>query len=501
MGVWWVLAAAAVVSVAVRIPALGAPLEPDEAGYLMVAGQWHAGGGSLYGSYWVDRPPLLIALFGLADLLGGTVALRLLGCLAAATVVLLAALLGRAVAAKDRKDVTAVWTALAALAFVSTPFFGAREVDGELLAAPWVLAGVLAFVVGRRRLARRQGWLLVAGAGAFAAMAFLVKQSFADVFLFVGTWLVAELGLNRNWSVIGRAAGAFAIGAVSMAAVVVAYAAWRGTSPAELWNAVVVFRGEAWHVLSGPSSIRTHRLDRFPGALLVSGSLVVVVLLLGRLAARGRSRRLDPLVVAACVLVLWEAGAALAGGSYWMHYLIGLVPGLTVATAVVVRDAGPLALAGRAAISWAVVSAIAAATVLDVAPHHLTESQAAGEWLEGHQHPGDTAVVAYGRPDVLAEAGMSSPYPQLWSLPVRVLDPRLQELTSVMDGAHPPVWLLAKHDLVMAGIQPAAAQLALSEHYRVVADVCGYRVYLRDGVHRGVRDMPVVCQRSVRASP
>src|SRR5436190_2014618 len=117
---WLLVATAIVVAVGLRLPTLGRPLEPDEAGLLMVAGQWHPGGGSLYGSYWVDRPPVLIGLFEIADQLGGAVPLRILGCLAAAAVILLAALLGRAVAGEGRRGVTAVWTALAALAFVST---------------------------------------------------------------------------------------------------------------------------------------------------------------------------------------------------------------------------------------------------------------------------------------------------------------------------------------------------------------------------------------------
>lgn len=45
----------------------------------MVVGQWSPGT-SLYGNYWVDRPPLLIGLFQLAYLGGGgAVTLRLMG--------------------------------------------------------------------------------------------------------------------------------------------------------------------------------------------------------------------------------------------------------------------------------------------------------------------------------------------------------------------------------------------------------------------------------------
>ena len=66
---------AAAVAASVRLLLLTVPLSPDEAGFLLVAQQWHPGT-SLYGDYWVDRPPGLIALFGLAP---GPTGLRLLG--------------------------------------------------------------------------------------------------------------------------------------------------------------------------------------------------------------------------------------------------------------------------------------------------------------------------------------------------------------------------------------------------------------------------------------
>ena len=89
------IATAAVV--ALRMFLVARPPSPDEAGVLMVASQWHVGGTSLYGNYWVDRPPLLIALFRLADLAGGLTALRILGAhAAAATVWLLASTARRA---------------------------------------------------------------------------------------------------------------------------------------------------------------------------------------------------------------------------------------------------------------------------------------------------------------------------------------------------------------------------------------------------------------------
>jgi hypothetical protein len=77
-----VVQAAAAAALLVRLPLLGAPVTPDEAGFLVIARGWSEPGVALYGDYWVDRPPLLLMLFQAAHLTGGLVALRLLGALA-----------------------------------------------------------------------------------------------------------------------------------------------------------------------------------------------------------------------------------------------------------------------------------------------------------------------------------------------------------------------------------------------------------------------------------
>ena len=61
---WPWVAALAAAAVLCWLPFLGRTPSPDEGGLLTVAGQW-APGSSLYGDYWVDRPPLLIGLFAL----------------------------------------------------------------------------------------------------------------------------------------------------------------------------------------------------------------------------------------------------------------------------------------------------------------------------------------------------------------------------------------------------------------------------------------------------
>src|SRR3954468_12681889 len=152
---WVVVMAVAVCLGGLPFPAR--PLSPDEAGYLIGGGQW-GHGSSLYGDYWVDRPPALIAIFEAAEALGGTVPLRLLGGLAALLGVVLAGVLGR-VAAPERRSAP-VLTAGTAAVCVATPLFGATVVDGELLGLPFVLAGLLAFVAAAASRHQKRGFAL-----------------------------------------------------------------------------------------------------------------------------------------------------------------------------------------------------------------------------------------------------------------------------------------------------------------------------------------------------
>jgi hypothetical protein len=103
-------------------------------------------------------------------------------------------------------------------------------------------------------------------------------------------------------------------------------------------------------------------------------------------------------------------------------------------------------------------------------------------YLEDHAEPGDTATVAFGRPNILAQTGLRSPYPQLWSLPVRVLDPRLTVLRRVLRSPGAPTWVVtAGSDLDTWGVDAAAANRDLHRHYDLVQRLDGATIYRRSG--------------------
>lgn len=467
----WVVVGA-LVAVALRLPYVRTPLRSDEGGFLLVASQWHPGR-SLYGSYWVDRPPLLIAFYTVADRLGGATALRLMGCGLVLALVLLAHGLGRVVTRRATP-----WPALLALALVVMPWGGAFEVDGELIAAPLVLLGLIAALRAADEPDRDRRWRMWASAGALGAAAAMVKQDFLDVLVFSAVLVLVHAGAEHATpGRLRRAAaelGALGIGAATAGAAIILGASTRGTTPAGLWDALVVFRLDASRVIAGSASEATDvRLQDLLLATLLSGSVALTVVLAAHVVRHWR----QPLAVATAALLAWELFGVLAGGSYWLHYLVGLVPGLVLAAALVASREGALAVAARVIVSYAAVAAIVAAPLALVTAPPSLDVPAAASWLRRHARPGDTATLLYGAPNILQAAGLSSPYPELWSLPIRVRDPHLVQLEHVLRGPDAPTWLLASDDLRTWGVSSSGAYSAVTHRYRTAATVDGYTVY------------------------
>src|SRR5689334_7654501 len=85
------IAAGLVLTLLLRAPWHDAALGRDEGGVAMIAGAWHSGGPFPYGSFFLDRPPLLVALYRLVG--AGHDGVRVLGAVAAALLVVTSTLL------------------------------------------------------------------------------------------------------------------------------------------------------------------------------------------------------------------------------------------------------------------------------------------------------------------------------------------------------------------------------------------------------------------------
>jgi hypothetical protein len=275
-----------------------------------------------------------------------------------------------------------------------------------------------------------------------------------------------------------------AAGALALAALVVLVAARRGTDPRALWYAAVSFRFQASAVIEASSgAVTTDRLHHLLVAGLGSGCLVLPLLVAVRFR-RLRHGPLSPVLWPAVGVLGWELVSVAVGGSYWLHYLIGLVPGLVLCAALVSSTRGWAVSLARTGVAYAAVTAAVASSYLFMHPAVAGSERPVDTWLVAHARPGDTAFVAYGHPDILDATGLSTPYGEgLWSLPVRVRDPRLTELAGVLAGPHRPTWVIATSDrraqaLDGWGIDPTLAQRQLDAHYRLVTDVDGHLIYL-----------------------
>lgn len=484
---WKGVVAAALAAVAVRLSFLHLPVGSDEAGLLMIAGQW-APGSSLYGDYWIDRPPGLIAVAAVADALGGSFALRLIGALSAGAAVLAGAWLGARLAPRHRS--APVVCAIAVAALVSNPLLDVDEISAEILALPLLLAG-LAAVVAMTRSASAMRWAVAAGAAGGAAV--LLKQNLVEVWLALAVVAVAYALRGEGLRAV-RLLGGFLGGAVLVAGPVLVLAWARGTTIPDLWDAIVVFRVQAGDVIVEGASAETPERARRLALAFVATGMPVLLLLLTRLRWRTQPHaddpsyaRNDPALSWVCVvLLLWEAIGVATGGSYWLHYLLLPVPGLTFLLAATLQEARGMrrdSTARRWFPGWVVapliVSTLVAMVVVVVEPLQRTsEDQAVIDFLRENREQGSTAVVAFGNPALLHAADMNSPYEYLWSLLVRVRDPHLRELIRVLSGPGRPHWVVqVGESLTTWGIDAARADRVLERLYQPVYENADYTIF------------------------
>jgi hypothetical protein len=278
-----------------------------------------------------------------------------------------------------------------------------------------------------------------------------------------------------------RPALGVALGAVATVAVAVWAASARGTDPGELWEAVVVFRQQAASVIASSATDTTpRRLGAMLLALVATGAPVLVVVLARRLPTRAAAGVVD-LRWPALAALTWELFVVLGGGSYWLHYLMGLVPGLVLLTAAACQRPLPARRALRATYALMAVSTVSALVFVAFQPIQRPEHPVIA-WLDEHARPGETAVVAFGAPtNILQATGLRSPYPDLWSLPVRVHDPELRDLGALLDGADRPTWVVvAGRSLGSWGIDGTAANRILAEHYTRATSTDDWTIYRKD---------------------
>jgi len=474
-----------------RLPFVGRAPYTDEGGLLVVARSWHDGGHTLYGWLFVDRPPILLLFFRLSGDLGGITAVRLLALVLVAGAVGCAGWAGELLGGRRG----AACSAFVAAALLTNPSLGTLEVNGETVGAPLTVLGcalmIRAYAGSPVRSFTRGA--LIAGAGVAAVCALLVKQNLTDAVVF-GVVLVLASTTHRTWRRALTDIGTFVAGALVPTLVLVVWAAVATPGVDTLWFTLYQFRFDALRVIVGQSTAAPQaRISVLWHASLVSGLLLVV--LVGVWVLRRRLGTRDPVSLALLAMVGAETVGVLAGGSYWTHYLIGLVAGASLLAA---RAAGSVPR-GRI-VSTAVVVAVTsnvmqaggdAATA--VTPPGNTEL-AVSTWIDSTSRPGDTGVVVYGDANLFATTRLQPEYPYLWTLPMRTLDPHLGRLVRLLDNSDAPTFVIERMPPDSWGIDPRGrVDHALAAHYREISSVCGIPVYVHDGVVRSTPPAPTGC--------
>src|SRR4051794_39846058 len=334
----WLPPVITVAIVLARLPFLRAPLGLDESGYLTVAHQWHPGGTSLYGDLWVDRPPLLLMIYQLADALGGAVALRVIGIGAAVAVTLLV----HRAAARLAGSRAGVVAALLAGALLVSPLAGGQEVNGELLAAPFVAAAAGCLVEALRADAPRRVVIWAGLAGAPGAAAGLVEQKMLDVAVLSCALLLPVSRWTGRRKVALLTFG-LAVGAVASTVAVATWTVAHGTSLPGVVYAMYPFRLQAARVLAATPDSAAQRRGAHLGLAAVQSGLAIVVawvavaVLREVVHARGRRRALgrrQRVLMALALTIGYDVLSISLGGSYWSHYLIQLVVPAALAAAL-----------------------------------------------------------------------------------------------------------------------------------------------------------------------
>ncbi len=479
----WLAAAAALLA---RFPSLLWPLRPDEAGFLMVARSWDPGPDSLYGPYWVDRPPPIIWLMQATDAAGGAYAHRLVGAVGCALLVLAAAAATREVAVRagvlDHSSVRRLcgWVAVATAAMVANAQIDPVAAKGELFGIPLVLASCWLSLRAVRRISAADAFW----AGLLAMTAVGLKQSIVGGLVFGGVLLLAS-ALARQLpprAALRCAAGAVA-GAVVPVALVVGWAVVAGVRLEVLWYATVSFRSDASRVIATQSAEgATGRISVLLLVFVGSGMVLVLAAYLWRLPSMLRHDAVP--VVATTTMLGVDLLAVALSGSFWTPYLFVPIPALALALALLVAH-DHLGLAPHR-VTVATVGVVVASSVVALVgwtagwvAGRVPVEVRTGQAIAAAERPGDRVLVYGGRADIQWATGTRSPYPHLWSLPMRTLDPGLTDLEAVLTGSDPPTWFVeATFINTWSELGTRPIERSLIRKYEFVRTACDrYRVY------------------------
>jgi hypothetical protein len=297
-----------------RIPSL---IEPqwyqDEAGYAATAWLTHLGYG-LYVDAWNNKPPLLIGIYGLSQLLFGAseAGLHALGMLSGLAAIVAASWgLYRLFSSR-----AALWGGLAIAVSIGSPMLdGNLALPESLLIGPVTVAVVWFLCSCAGPAARRPRTITLVSIGVLLGCGFLIQQTaFADVSSILLWCLV-----RRNWRTMLIVGGTFV---VTVAAVVVPFVVSAGAP--NVWFALVTSYVDYLNDALG---------DRLPAYLVRIGMLLAMVAV-AWLYRNAKDDRFELVRIWATALLF----TAIAAGYSYEHFLLPvMIPLVMLVTGLVSR--------------------------------------------------------------------------------------------------------------------------------------------------------------------
>jgi hypothetical protein len=194
-------------------------------------------------------------------------------------------------------------------------------------------------------------------------------------------------------------------------------------------------------------------------------------------------------------MLAYAVASVLMGGGYWSHYLVELVPAVALATGLMAGHRLGLA---RALTTLVVTAALCSWTFASMTTKD-DSGALVGQAIQRSARAGDTIVSAFGNANIVTVSGLSSPYPFLWSLPARTLDPHMSVLRSTLRGPAAPTWFVVRGTNTLARLRSHHVEALLVQRYHRVGEVCGRTVYLHRGRSRTRLRAPVGCSAGTAA--
>jgi len=285
-----------------------------------------------------------------------------------------------------------------------------------------------------------------AACGVLAGLAVMMSLLVLPAILAVGILVAAPRASAADWRGAGRRLGAFALGGSAVVAIAAGAVLAAGILPSA-WSALVTYNG----VYGAVNRSHSDHLVAMVSASILFLAPLIVLCAIGFLRWM-RTRGIQPSVVAAAAWVAACSFAIAATGRLEPHYLIVVIPPLTLlaipAGRAATADLGGGRMAGTALVAVAMLVAAPAAVSFAARSSSYTNQpqvRAVAAWLRSRTVEPAALFVWGDQPELYYTSGMLPATPYLHVLPLLTPGYGGEELSRTVAqelAADPPRWVV-----------------------------------------------------------